>query len=331
MATKYELRCYANSRDPDVIEALNIYSRETPACIYTNSNEIIYWLENYRQHSPDQFFILGFYVNDKVAGFAQLIYMSDVKIIFFDYMAIARELRGINSFYEFVAQIKCFIESKNIEYNYVVVESPFMNHDKAEPSVDAILLIRLLKMQGFGVIKAPYFQPAHGVKNKESEMKGFLLIYSKNKIKDIKRDTYLNILSTIIFKHYGRWYEPFENDSNTYSKYLETLYQRTIKMLSKADVIGVNGYKQVEPVSSQQNDNLNITYVFFLVLLATISAVMAVVCQWMGINLFTVAIFWLLLLGSLFALMAVFGKSKDAFKIFQEIMKMLNRLFHKER
>jgi hypothetical protein len=34
---------------------------------------------------------------------------------------------------------------------------------------------------------------------------------------------------------------------------------------------------------------------------------------------------------SFFALVAVFGKSKDAFRIFQEIMKPVSRFFHKSK
>lgn len=331
MSINYDLRSYASSKDPELLEALKIYARETPGCIYTNSNEILYWLDNYQQFRPDRLFVVGFYVNNKVAGFAQLVYMHDEKIIFFDYMTIANEYRGINSFYEFVAQIKSFVDSRSLEYNYAVVESPFMNHDSNEPSEDAILLIRLLKMQGFGVIKARYFQPAHGLKNKESEMQGRLLIYSKNKIKEIRRETFLLILSTIIFKHYARWYDGIEDNYEGYHKYLESLYRRTIKLLNKAEVIGVNGYKLVESTSSVPKAPPNTTYVLFMLLISSVSAVMAVVCQSRGINLLTAMGFWLLSLLSFFALVAVFGHSKDAFKIFQEIMKPLTRFFHRAK
>lgn len=331
MATKYDIKRLTNPKDHDFGMAMNIYLNDIDPKIYTNSNDIAYWLENYQKFRPDELFILGLYINNRIVGFAQFVYLAEEKLIFVDYMAIKSDHRGNNSFYEFVAQIKEFLEKNNIHYAYIVIEYPYMNHGSNEPSDESKRFIRLLKLLDFGVIKAAYFQPAHGLANQESFMRSTLMIYSKKELKEIKRETYLNIVRAMLYKHYYRWYEPIERDIMAYKKHLDGIFEKISADVNKNAVIKINGYKREEPPVAGPAEKRKVPYLLFGLFITLLAIVMAVMNRYFEITVVGVIAFWVLSLMSFFALVAVFGNSKSALHIFDTLVKPLGRFFGKSK
>jgi len=327
MRTKYDIKRFTSSEDQDFVDALNIYNIETDVHIYTNSNDIAYWMEHCKDYQPDELFFVGFYINNRIAGFAQFVYISEEEIIFIDYMVISKHRRGNNSFYEFVSQLKDFIERSNIHFNYVVVEYPFMNHGSDEPADDAKRIIRLLKMQSFGVIRAPYYQPAHGLGNQESSMKAFLLIYSKNNLKEIRTETYLTIVSALLYKHYYRWYEKIEKNIDQYRKHLDSIYRQISAELGKKKLLKINGYKR-EEAPPRPPPETKVPYALFALFITLSTMAMAIINHYSQLSVIGVVVFWLLSLVSFFAIVAAFGNSK-AEKVFNSLLKSFNRAFGK--
>jgi hypothetical protein len=244
MSTRvYKIKHFISTDDKDLDEALSIYVKETPACILTNSNDIYYWVDNYNlEFKPDQLFCLGFYLNNKLIGFAQFIHFIKQRLIIVDYMAIKKEYRDNSSFFVFVAEIKNFIESKKLEFDYIVTEIAYMNHLSNQPSNRSQALIRLLKAENFRVIKAGYIQPMLGDGNLESEMKAVLMLYSKNDLSEIKNGTYLSIVNDIYYNHYLRWYTPLPSLPPGYKKNLDKMYLKIKTQLPKGECIEINGH-----------------------------------------------------------------------------------------
>lgn len=242
--SSYRLKRFLNSRDPDFTSALLVYVRNTPANIRTDTNEIVYWLDNFSAKFKDNFYVFGFYRNHQLVGYAQAAYFWEERVIVLDYIAIDQAYRGNNVFYEFVDHLRRYLEDMHPEYRYGVTEVIYGSGQQV-PSQANRLTIRLLKLQGFKVIRAPYYQPRLMLDDAESETQGDLLIYSTSHLDWIRTETYLSIVHTIYYKHYLRWKSVIPDPKNDYKKHLDNLYSKIKSAAGKKQMIPVNGHKVV--------------------------------------------------------------------------------------
>src|SRR5262249_13647663 len=113
------------------------------------------------------------------------------------------------------------------------------------PSASSALMVRLLKLQGFQVIRAPYYQPRLFIEDAESETKGDLLIFSTTRFENIRADTYLSIINTIYYKYYGRWKSIIPDEKGSYKKHLDHQFLRIKSGVGKKQTIAVNGHQTI--------------------------------------------------------------------------------------
>ncbi len=242
--TNYKLRVFANSRDPDFIKALKIYTTYIDTTSLTDTNQITFCLDNYYLHyEKSDFIVSGFYQNKQLIGYCQFIYISEEKLIIIDYIAIDEPYRGISVFYVFVEKIRELIIGRGFEVKYLVGEINIHHSLNDEIPIKAQMLIKLLKSNNFGEVKATYIQPMLGADNYESEQKSILMLYPSNQYEAIKRETFLKIVETIYFKHYERWYKLFLNDSELiqYQMHLHNLFSKITEKSSSAKLIQIAG------------------------------------------------------------------------------------------
>lgn len=250
MQSVYELRRIKSSADRNLGKALNIYSQNIDLLIRTDTREILYWLDNYNKNFKDEFYIVALYLNSTIIGYAQFAYFKEEKIVFIDYLAIEKNSRKNNTFYEFIEKIKEFFIEEGIEYNFIVTEVGYYRQTK-EPTEVARNLIRLLKMTGFGVIKMAYFQPMLGKMNYETELSTVLMIHTVGDLKTIKLETFFLLIDTIYYKHYKRWYDKFlnEKDQVEYVSRLRELREKIELSAKKKKFVEINGYSNLFPVN----------------------------------------------------------------------------------
>jgi hypothetical protein len=207
---QYRIKAFTNSHNKDFLRALSIYSSNTAPALKTNTNEIIYWLDNIHLFKEErQFHVLGLYKNDNVIGYAQFMYIKNKRIIIIDYMAIEKSERRFGTFYQFIDLIKDYIETR-LDFDYILTEIGYLTNSNT-PSNFSKALIRLIKIEGFGVVCAKYYQPQLSPENAESQMAAQLMVYMNPSMEQVKRDTYLSWVKTIYFDHYIEWYRPFKN------------------------------------------------------------------------------------------------------------------------
>lgn len=165
-------------------------------------------------------------------------------------MAIEEGSRKHGAFYVFIDKIKDFFINENVEYNYIVTEVGYYK-DKKELTEVGRNLIRLLKMTGFGVIKMNYFQPMLGKKNYETEIGGVLMIYTANDSKTLKLETFFQIIDTIYYKNYKRWYDEFldEQEQLEYGYRLIELREKISGFAKKKHEIEINGYAHLTTIN----------------------------------------------------------------------------------
>lgn len=203
--SSYRLKRFLSTTDTDFAAALMLYVRNTPHAIRTNSNEISSWLDHPPSTFGGTFYVFGFYRDRKLIGYSEASYFPAEELLVFDYIAIDEGKRGNHVFFEFVDHLRRYLEGLHPEYRYAIAEVAHGFGDQ-QPSQDSRLLTRLLKLQGFRVIRAPYFQPRLAVNDVESEMPADLLILSTSSSDRIQVDTYLRIVRTVYFEYYLPWY-----------------------------------------------------------------------------------------------------------------------------
>jgi hypothetical protein len=242
--SSYRLKRYLSSRDPDFAAALMIYVRNTPANIRTDTNEITYWLDKYAEKFGDVFHVFGFYRDRQLVGYAEAAYFRDERLIALDYITIDSAYRRNNIFFEFVDQLKQYFEETYPEYRYGVAEVTY-GVGQQYPSQDSRLMVRLLKLQGFHVIHAPYFQPRLMLDDAESEMPADLLIFSTTQMESIKVDTYLSIVHTLYYKYYLPWKSVSPAGTEEYKAHIDELYSKIRSGLKKKKSVPVNGHSTI--------------------------------------------------------------------------------------
>lgn len=257
MKSVYELKWFKNSRHPDIIDALKLYVDYTEPALRTDTKEILHCIDNWNTLFDDKFYVLGLYLNRELIGFAELAYFEQEKFIIVDYLVIHKNYRKNNTFYQFVDDITRFLSNENLEYNYIVAEVACYD-ESLEPPESSKLLIKLLKMSHFGVVKCNYYVPRVGIYDFESAMRSVMMIYTKNESKQIKRETFFQIVEAIYYKYYQRWHNMFvdEEEQKKYDQEIKDLILRMEKQLDKKKVIEINGLNSLFPVKTNFDNGI---------------------------------------------------------------------------
>lgn len=238
----YRLKRFTSSHDHDFAAALRVYVRNTASNIRTDTNEITYWLDEFKAKFGDAFYVFGFYRDRQLVGYAEAAYLRDERLFVLDYIVIDEPHRRNNVFYEFVDQLKRYLEDANPEYRYGLVEVGYGSGQRY-PSEESRLLTRLLKLQGFRVIRAPYYLPRLMLADSESEMRGDLLIYSTADLDRIQSNTYLSAVRAIYYKYYFRWKSIVPKELDSYKRHLDQLYSRVELEIGRQKAILINGHR----------------------------------------------------------------------------------------
>lgn len=240
----YRLKRFSSSADPDFAAALLLYVRGIAGPIRTDSNQITFWLDTPAKGFRGLFYAFGFYVNEQLVAFAEACYFTHTELLIFDYIVIEESYRRNNIFFEFADQLRQYFESAHPNYRYVVAEVGYGPGEQF-PSRNSQLITRLLKLQGFRIAKAPYFQPRLVLADAETEMRADLLLFTDDPVDRIQRDTYVRIVRTIYFDYYLPWMQATTDTGVAYRRHLDELLARVEAGLSRSHAIQLNGHNVV--------------------------------------------------------------------------------------
>lgn len=322
----FRIELFENSKHPDFIKALNIYSKFTPSNIKTDTNDIIFWLENYNKKFSDSFFVFGLYKNDKVIGFMQLVYFLKEKFFTVDYITIDENHRQMHAFTTFIYLVHSFFEINNYDVNFVVTEVEYDEKIK-QPLESGRTLIRLLKQHNFSVVKVTYFQPQLGMHNHDSKTSAVLMYFSNNEKKYISKETYFMILNKLFYEHYCRWYEPLltKDEFSEYKNEIDLLYNK-IRSNKIKNEIQINGYKNIFNINyDKKNNSIQNTFVSSLIIFLLLFCLL-LLNEYFNVGLFSIASLSILIVAIFFLIYSLY--SNKGITQFDKIIKIL-RFFYK--
>lgn len=312
-------------REDELARALIVYGNNTPHSEKQPSNTFVYWAERYNSIFKDKLLIFALYKNQKMIGFAELVVFTEKSFCVLDYMTIEREEHRTNTFYEFFDLIRGYISSCNIVVDHIVAELLTTGTD-GSPSRSSVVWESLLHLQGFRKIHAPYYQPQMG-QSKETLCPGYLMIFSEAGIGSLRRDTYVDFVTTIYFDHYLRWFKPdLKNDSEIYEESLHGLLKKIESEIGSVDQITVNGEAPsivVSPSSPVTKPGTNIA-VFALpsiFVIIFIASSMSILMRFFDIESRNVLLFFSLSIAIYFSIISMV--SRDAERVFTSFVRKL--------
>lgn len=236
----YSLVVFNDSSNCEFVDALDIYRKTTPRDQKTNSNEIIFWVNNQSEFKLGKLFFLGLKANNKVIGYAEVAYIADERILLIDYLNIDNLTSYYSGFYTFFALIIDYVEYLRLDYDYIIKEI-FCRDNSIEINKDDV---KQYELENFRVVNTTYIQPILEENNTESNQPAILMIRKRaeNGTNTLTKEEYLNLVKTI-YKYYLTWDNKICNETEI--SHRVNLASSNIEKITSAiisDKIVLNGY-----------------------------------------------------------------------------------------
>lgn len=227
----FKIRRIEKSTDLDYAAALKIYNETTPFEIKTNTNEITLWMD--RKEKADSFEPMFFclYFAEQLSGFAMMTYIRSQRIVILEYVALAKEYRVNSVFYSYINLLESYLNVNQYDVAFILNEVSNRRNGR-DIDKESQLFSKLLCVEGYGRISAPYITPPLGNANYESSFDAFLFAKSAGDIHTLAKQTYLAIVKSIYFEYFLTWYTLVLSQEET-KQYLELLH-RCFDHVSKA-------------------------------------------------------------------------------------------------
>lgn len=242
MDVNYKVKQIKSAKDKDLIEALDIYMHAIDEGSETSTTQIRDYIQNKYDDIRKMFFYI-LYVNDKVIGFAEYGYLPQSEILLIDY--ICTKPRNHTYFYNFYQMIfediNRLLKKNDQHIKYIITElSLKKDNENKYIDVDSNYFRQLLSIEGFKILRAPYYQPYRNLKNELVPTDFNIAIkplinglFSKT---DIDETFYLEIVKDIYINHYIAWYEKYMDPQKVDTFFVNLLDRIQKEFSSKVEI-----------------------------------------------------------------------------------------------
>lgn len=215
MDANYRIKQIKSVKDKDLTEALDIYMHTIDENSETSTSQIRDYIQNKYDDTRKMFFYI-LYANDTIVGFAEYGYLPHSQVLLIDY--ICTKPRNHTYFYNFYhmlfEDITELLKKSNYYIKYIITElSLKKDNENKYIDVDSNYFRQLLTMEGFKILRTPYYQPYCNMKQ-ELSLADFNIaikplingVFPKTNIDEI---FYQEIMTDIYSNHYAAWYEKY--------------------------------------------------------------------------------------------------------------------------
>ena len=216
---KFKIKRILKETDSSYHQAIRIYNETTPVEIKTDTNEIVHWL-NKEGKFKTMVFVL--YLDEEIIGFSMVCYIVANKIAVIEYLALKPQYRINSAFFSYIGLLQDYLRESDVDVSYYVTDISNKGEGK-NIDKESKLFKKLICLEGFGRINSIYYTPPLGLTNHESEFESFLYIKTSDSIKQINKETYLDIIQAIYFDYYYEWYKDFLLDPKDIDEYKQRI------------------------------------------------------------------------------------------------------------
>jgi len=222
------LKQIVNSKDEDLFRGIDSLKKYIPHNLCVDSNELVYWIDNYNKKFDDQMYCFVIKKNyEEVIGWLQFTHFKD-KFVFLDYLIVDQEYRTK----EIMSQIYKLANQKIDETG---CKSIVLECGNEMPQHDAI--VRLYEIFGFKKFDFDYKEPKVEV-NIAIQSTSWKELSSTLMSKNLSLHN-TEVLTTIYFDHYMRWYSMYKLDMLEYSNFITKLINKIVRsnhFITRSDV-----------------------------------------------------------------------------------------------
>lgn len=234
MDANYSTKLIKNVKNKDLTEALDIYIHTIDEGSETSTIQIRDYIQNKYNDKREMFFYI-LYVNNTVVGFAEYGYLPQSEVLLIDYICTSpRNHTYFYNFYQMLFEdISELLKKKSNYIKYIITElSLKKDNENKYIDVDSNYYRQLLTMEGFKILRTPYYQPYCNMKG-ELSISDFNLaikplingLFPKT---NIDATFYQEIMADIYMNHYAAWYEKYMNP-NDVNQFFNNLLDRVKK------------------------------------------------------------------------------------------------------
>ena len=222
---RFILKPITKSTEDDYNNGINIYMRETPKEILTDTNEMAYWLDKKTDDNSFEIMLFVLYLDNILIGFSQITYIKSQQIVILDYISITGRYRYNSVFLIFLSMIQNYLESTNKQITYYIAEISNKNSGK-DIDRESTFYKKIVCLENYGQVMVKYFNLPLGLENHESEFEALMYIKANDNISSIKRETFLDIFHSICYEYYLVWYSDFltKEEIQLYKEKLDKYY-----------------------------------------------------------------------------------------------------------
>ena len=218
MDVNYRIKQIKNVKDKDLTEALDIYIHSIDEGSETSTMQIRDYIQNKYDDIRKLFFYI-LYANDKVVGFAEYGYLPKSGVLLIDYICTKpRNHTYFFNFYQMIFEdINGILTKSNNYIKYIITElSLKRDNENKYIDVDSNYFRQLLSMEGFRILRTPYYQPYCNMKQ-ELILEDFNiaikpLLNGLFPETNIDETFYQKIITDIYINHYKAWYEKYMDE-----------------------------------------------------------------------------------------------------------------------
>lgn len=197
---------FETSGDPDFASSIKIYNETTPYEIKTNTNEIVFWLDKKDYKCSFEPMYFGLYYSGKLSGFAMMTYIKSQRIVILEYIALETQYRVNTVFFTYINLLESYLNVNQYDVSFIINEVSNRNNG-SDIDKESQIFSKLLCIDGYGKIDAPYMTAPLGTNNFESSFDAFLFVKSAGDVHNIDSKTYIAIVRAIYFEYFQVWYE----------------------------------------------------------------------------------------------------------------------------
>lgn len=237
---RFKIRRIEKSIDADYAAALKIYNETTPYEIKTNTNEITMWLDWKDNTVPFESMFFVLYYADMLSGFAMMTYIRSQRIVILEYIALAAQYRVNTVFFTYINLLESYLNTNQYDVAFLLNEVSNRRNGN-DIDKESQIFSKLLCIEGYGKVDAPYLTPPLGTNNYESSFDAFLFAKSAGNIHALERQTYLDIIKSIYFDYFLTWYTYVlpQNEVEQYSEMLNKCFDSISKKLGTITIVPV--------------------------------------------------------------------------------------------
>lgn len=286
---RFSIRRLDKSTDSDYAAALKIYNETTPYEIKTNTNEITFWLDQRETIGSFEAMFFALYYSGNLSGFAMMTYIRAQRIVILEYIALESQYRVNTVFFTYISLLENYLHINRYDVAFILNEVS-NRRNGSDIDKESQIFSKLLCIEGFGKIDAPYITPPLGTNNFESSFDAFLFVKSSGNVHALERQTYLEIIRSIYFDYFLIWYERVLPTTQV-NAYKEILNKSFVEISRKMSTNGTVPVVYVEcPILLNNICNIKTTglppttpkksRIFLYIVLAVFAVVCPLVVTW---------------------------------------------------